>query len=39
MEENNRKNFLSELIEEVNQLIETEKQIDQELADARTKEA
>lgn len=39
MEKDNRKDFLSELIEKVKQLIEAEKQIDKELADARTREA
>lgn len=39
MEENDRKNFLSELIEKVKQSLETEKELDKELADTRTREA
>lgn len=35
MEENNRKNFLLELIENVKKLLETEKEIDKELEQAR----
>lgn len=39
MEENNRKNFLSELIEKVKQSLETEKELDKELLETRTREA
>ena len=38
MEENNRKNFLSELIENVKKLLEVEKEIDKELEQARVRQ-
>lgn len=38
MEENNRKNFLEQLIENVKELLEAEKDIDQQLEKAKARE-